>query len=178
MQTFVLRVAVTSLACALCSLSLVAAGQKSAKRSTSAPDSQRLVTYQVPAGSPLLLELQTPLHSASTIIGEQVEARLWSPVIQGGIELIPAESTVIGTVREVRRASPRHPSGAIVCTFSVITHPETRSRAAISARVTFEGVTTDSGRPKAKPKPVEAVVAAETSFVAVLTEPLLVFIPK
>lgn len=178
MQTFVLRAAVTVLACVSCSSALVAGGQASSKRAAPAAERPRLITYQVPAGSPLLLRLQTPLHSASTAIGEQVEARLWSPVIQGGIELIPVESTVIGTVRQVRRASARHPSGAIVCTFSVITHPETRSRAAISARVSFAGVTTDSGRPKSRPMPVEAVVAADTSFVAVLTEPLLVFIPK
>lgn len=178
MQTFVLRAAVTSLACTLCSLSLVAAGQKSLKRSTSAPDSQRLVTYQVPAGSPLLLKLQTPLHSASTAVGEQVEARLWSPVIQDGIELILVESTVIGTVSEVRRASVRHPSDAIVCTFTVITHPETRSRAAISARVTFEAAPASSFGEKVRPKPVEAVVAQDAPFVAVLKEPLLVFIPR
>ena len=142
---------------------------------------QRFDTYQVPAGAALILDLLTPLDSASSAVDQQVDATLRSPVIQDGVELIPAKSVVIGKVSEVSRASTRRPRGRIAFVFSIIEHAETDSLARIrSHEVVFEvPVEPAPARGRApKQKPADVVVPAGETFVAMLAEPLLVRIPK
>src|SRR5688500_3720079 len=90
--------------------------------------------YQLPAASALLLKLVTPLDSGSMSVGDQVEAILWSPVIQEGVELIPEGSTVIGKVVNVARAKERTPAASIAFAFFVVEHAGTGSRATLTTR--------------------------------------------
>jgi hypothetical protein len=144
----------------------------------------RFARYQVPAATALLLKLRTPLDSASTSVGEQVDATVWSPVIQDGVELIPAGSVVSGKVVSVVRASKRAPIGSVTFAFSVIEHGETRSRESLrTRRVVMEAPRepeVDSGRgtKKKRQQPVDAGVPAGTPFVAMTAEPLIVFVPR
>jgi len=157
--------------------------QKPRGRSASTRRAQ-VVRYQVPAATALLLKLRTPLDSSSTAVGQQVDATLWSPVIQDGIELVPAGSIVSGTVITVVRASKRTPIGSITLAFSVIEHSETRSRESLRTRQVVMAAThereVDSGRGKKKKRqqPVDAVVPPGTSFVAMTAEPLIVLVPR
>ena len=138
--------------------------------------------YQLPAGAALLLRLVTPLDSSSTSVGDQVEATLWSPVIQDGVELIPEGSTVIGNVVSVVRANKRTPIASITFEFSVVEHADTRSRATLTTRRILvqapAGPVAPRGRGKTRPKPAEATMAAHARFVAVTIDPLLVRIPR
>lgn len=141
---------------------------------------ERLERYQVPAGTALLLKLRTPLDSATASVDDQIEATLWSPVIQDGIELIPVGSVAIGKVVEVKRASERAPTGAIAFVFSVVEHAETGSRAMLNTRkVLVEAPRPEEPeRTKKKPKAVQATMAAGSPFVAMTAEPLVVKIPR
>jgi hypothetical protein len=140
--------------------------------------------YQVAAATALLLKLRTPLDSATMSIGEQVEATLWSPVIQDGVELVPAGSVVFGKVISVVRASKRAPIGSVTFAFSVIEHGETRSRESLSTRQVVMSAPRETavdpglGKKKKRQQPVDAVVPAGTPFVAMTAEPLIVVVPR
>jgi hypothetical protein len=147
---------------------------------TSTPSSaDKTDRYQVPAGTALLLKLATPIDSATASIDDQVEATLWSPVVQNGVELIPVDSVTIGKIVEVTRATERSPYGSVSFLFSVIEHAETGSRAMVTTRkVLVEAPRpSESDKPR-KPKPVQATMASGTPFVAMTAEPLIVRIPR
>ena len=148
------------------------------------PAGTKMERFQVPAGSALLMKLRTPVDSATSFVNDQVEAVLWSPVIQDGIELIPVESVVIGQIINVVRATEKTPLGAVTFRFKLVEHAETRSRASLPTRdVVIEAPKpppppVEKGRKKSKPQPVDAVLPVGTPLVAVTTEPLIVRIPK
>ena len=136
--------------------------------------------YQVPAGTALLLTLRTPLDSRTAVVFDQVEATLWSPVVQDGVVLIPEGSVAYGSVVDVKRASVRSPLGSVAVEFSIVEHNETQSRATMTTRkVVVEAPAPAPGvKGKLKLKPVDATLATGARFVAVTTEPLIVRIPK
>ena len=136
--------------------------------------------YQVPAGTALLLTLRTPLDSGQATVLDQVEATLWSPVVQDGVVLIPEGSVAYGAVVDVKRASVRAPLGSIAVTFSIVEHSETQSRATMTTRpVVVEAPAPVPGiKGKVKLKPVDANLPAGARFVAVTAAPLIVRIPK
>ena len=140
----------------------------------------RLDRYQVPAGTALLLKLKTPLDSSKVSVDDQVEATLWSPVVQDGVELIPVGSVAIGKVLEVKRATERIPAGSVAFAFSIVEHAETGSRAMLTTRkVLVEAPPQDEGsRGKQKPKPTQATMSEGAAFVAMTAEPLVVRIPR
>ena len=150
-----------------------------AKRSQKAP-SESLAGYQVPAGTALLLKLKTPLDSGTAAVNDQVEATLWSPVIQEGVELIPAGSVAIGTIVNVQRATERAPLGSLAFVFSIIEHAETGSRAMLTTRkVLLEASRPETTeRQKKGQKAVQASMAEGAPFVAMTAEPLIVRIPR
>jgi hypothetical protein len=152
--------------------SLVASFQKAA--------TARHDKHQVPAGTAFLLTLSTTLDSATAIVGDQVDATLWSPVIQDGLELIPQGAQVMGRVVRVESASKKQPIGSLTFMFSVVQHPETQSIAMVRSQpITITG--TLPLTPKGKPVRgalADATMARETKFVAVTAEALRVWTPR
>jgi hypothetical protein len=135
--------------------------------------------YQVPAGTALLLKLKTPIDSGKASVDDQIEATFWSPVIQEGVELIPAGSVAIGKVVEVKRATERVPAGSVAFAFSIVEHAETGSRAMLTTRkVLVEAAQDEAIRGKAKSKAVQATMAEGAAFIAMTAEPLVVRIPR
>jgi hypothetical protein len=129
--------------------------------------------YQVPAGTPLVVQLRTPLDSASSQIEDAVRATLLAPVTQDGVELIPKGSTLHGRVTEVLTASKQNRTGRLVFGFHVIEHLETHSLATIQARaVSFEATLA----PKEKVRDVQ--VPADERLLITLASPLKVHIPR
>ena len=150
---------------------------RAAKSKPAAPKFER---YQVAAGTALLLKLRTPLDSATATIDQQVDATLWSPVAQDGVELIPAGSMVFGRVAAVERATEKNLLGTITISFSIVEHAETGDRATMTTRNLVIGAAApapSSGR-KPRPRPVDAVLTEGASLVAMTAEPLVVRIPK
>lgn len=156
------------------------AGEDQARQAASSKGgSGKYAAYQVPAGSALLLKLRTPVDSATSAVDDQVDAVLWSPVIQDGVELIPEGSVVLGKIVEVAAATKRKPEGRIAFTFSIVEHSETGSRAMLTTRkVVFEAQQPQVEGQKPSKELLNAVVPAGTAFVAMTAEPLLVRIPK
>jgi hypothetical protein len=142
----------------------------------------QLDRYQVPAGAALLLKLRTPLSSATASIDDQVEATLWSPIIQNNVELIPVGSVAIGKVVGVVRASERTPIGAVTFAFTIVEHADTGSRAMMNTqKVVIEAPREPQarrGRGKDKLKVTDATIPSGTPVVAMTSEPLIVRIPR
>lgn len=160
-------------------------GAGQARGGSQAPKSSArgLDSYQVAAGAPLSLKLRTALDSASTRVDDQVEATLEAAVRQSGVELIPAGSMVIGKVIDVVKASPRSPRGSVAFTFAVIQHAVTDSRAMIATRAVAREAEDETGpdgrtRPPSRKRPVDAVFNPGEPLVTMLTQPLIVHIPR
>jgi hypothetical protein len=182
MRNQVMTTAVLALALASSGAAIEQRAQTTRAAASTKQSPARYERYQVAAGSALLLKLRTPLNSASASVDDQVEATLWSPVIQEGVELVPAGSVVFGRVLEVLRASERQPVGAITFAFSIIEHAETGSREALSTRrIVVEAPREPEpqrGRRKGTRKPIDAEMATGAPFVAMTAEPLVVLIPR
>lgn len=160
--------------------SAVVAGQGASRPARPNASAAKYDRYQVAAGTALLLKLQTALDSATIRVGEQVDAVLWSPVVQDGVELIPTGSSVIGQVTAVEKATERKPLGTFTIAFSIVEHGETGDRATMNTRrLAFEAAppAPEAGK-KAKVRPVDATLAEGASVVAVTAEPLVVRIPR
>lgn len=131
--------------------------------------------YQMPAGTVVGGKLETTVHSATSGVGDQVDARLTESIVRDGVELIPAGSVMHGTVVEAFAANPREPRGRIAIAFFVIEHAATNSRAAIKTRT----IALDGPPPlEKKPKPADVQLTAGQALNVVLTDPLLIRIPK
>ena len=156
--------------------------QESRPASSNAASGPRFARYQVAAGSALLLKLRTPLDSATASVNDQVDAELWSPVIQDGVELIPAGSVAMGKVVSVVRASERTPIGTLTFVFTIIEHAGTGDRAMLTTRnVVIEAPReprSTKGRGKDRLKIAQIVLSAGTPLVAMTAEPLLVRIAR
>ena len=141
---------------------------------------EKFARYQVAAGTALLLKLRTAVDATKTQVDQQVEAVLWSPVVQDGVELVPTDSVVLGRVTAIERATWDKPLGTIAIVFAVVEHAETGDRATLNTRPLIFEATPPPPPPgkKAKPRPVDVVLNEGTSMVAVTTEPLVVRIPK
>ncbi len=65
------------------------------------PRAAKFREYTVPEGTPLALRLATSLNSGTASVGELVEATLAEPLAVGGAEVLPAGSTLTGTISAV-----------------------------------------------------------------------------
>jgi hypothetical protein len=148
------------------------APQKSVARPVPAKG-RRYDDYQVPAGTPLVVRLRTPLDSASGQVDDPVRATLMSPVTQDGFELIPKGSTLHGKIIDVQAASKQNPVGHVVIQFNVIEHVETLSVATIQTRsMPFDATL----QPKDKFRDVRVDSGEELTLT--LAIPLKVKLPK
>ena len=101
-----------------------------------------------------------------------MEGWLLRPVLAGGVELVPAGATVLGTVTEAVVAGHRKP-GRVAFTFHVVEHPATGSRAMIKASV----VTFQSQAPAKGSLFSDVVLDKGTDASVLLLAPLLVRLP-
>jgi hypothetical protein len=127
------------------------------------------------------VELRTPFDSASARVDDQLEATLWSPVIQDEVELIPAGSVLSGKITNVVKASKRTPIGSVTFVLSVVQHAGTADRAMLPTQkivmdAPVEPVT--RGGAARKVKPTDVTMAEGARFVAITREPLIVKIPR
>jgi len=143
--------------------------QKTSRRSSASG----YTDYQLPAGAVLAVKLRTTVRSAASDTGDQVDAVLTEPVTRDGVELIPAGSTLHGTVIDVLRASPIELRGRISVAFFVVEHAVTGSRATIKTRA----IAIDAPAPVDK-RPVDVELTAGQPLNVILSDPLLIHIPK
>lgn len=129
--------------------------------------------YKIAAGTSLAIRLRTNLDSASGQVDDPVRATLTDAVMQEGIALIPAGSSVHGKITDVVPASRNNPLGHVVLEFHVVEHLETHSLATIATRpVVFDAT------PVRDVKLRDIQVAAGETIRVTLARPLIVHIPR
>jgi len=151
------------------------AAQKSQKplKTTKRRSAAAYTDYQVPAGAVLTVKMRTTVRSAASNTGDQVDAVLTEPVTRDGVELIPAGSTLHGTVIDVLPASQLELRGRISVAFFVVEHAVTGSRAMIKTRA----IAIDAPAQVDK-RPVDVELTAGQPLNVILSHPLLIHIPK
>ncbi len=163
------------------SAAVVAAQQKARGPAVAKAAAPQFDRYQVAAGTALLLKLTTPLNSGTALVDDQVEAVLWSPVVQDGVELIPTGSVVFGKVTDFVRATDQRPTGSISFVFKIIEHAETGSKETLSTQkiiMEAQRIVETGGKVKKRLDPVDVAIPAGMRLVAMTAEPLVVRIPR
>ena len=127
--------------------------------------------YQIAAGTALPIELRTRLSSSTNQPSDAVEGRLLRPLTVRDVELVPAGSTVLGTVTHSEAATVQR-GARIAFTFHVIEHPESGSRATIRS-----SVVSYQSEPRRGKTPVHVSLEKGTDATVTLLAPLLVRIP-
>lgn len=77
-------------------------------------DSLAPVSRTLPPGTRIELELKTPLHTATTLVGDRFAARVARDVLLGDAVLIPTRSLVEGRVEQVVAAENAEEGGATI----------------------------------------------------------------
>lgn len=90
---------------------------------TAASADERATEIVLPAGTRLEIELRTPLHSGTTLVGDRFAARVLTPLEDGGRVLVPARTLVEGRVAEVASADAADRLARIRLVFHAITLP-------------------------------------------------------
>src|SRR5215203_1980474 len=97
---------------------------------------KKIKYYTVPAGQTLRVRIESSISSKTAQVGNTFRTTTIDPVYSsGGIELIPAGSTVIGHVTGVQKAAKNGKTGSIDVNFTSVVLPNKR-RAAISGFLT------------------------------------------
>jgi hypothetical protein len=98
----------------------------------------------LPAGTVIILRMESKLHSGSSQISDRFTARLVEPLRDtSGTELIPASALVEGYVESVTQAQMKRRAGTIGVHFDMLRFSDGRG-------IPIEGVLTEAG--KGKPK--------------------------
>jgi hypothetical protein len=143
------------------------------KAKSGSPRRPRFTEHQIPAGTTLPIELRTRLSSNGNRRSDALEGRLLRALTSSdGVELVPEGASVLGTVSEAAPAGVRQP-GRLAFTFQIVEHPETGSRATITAAVlTYESQPPVKGKVFTDVRLEKGVDAS-----VLLLAPLLVRIP-
>ena len=85
--------------------------------------------YTVNAGRMIRVRMDQTISSENTRVGERFTTTVVDPVYAGGIEVIPAGSTITGRVTDVARAARKSKAGTIAVTFISLQLPNGMTRA-------------------------------------------------
>ena len=88
-----------------------------------APSLPRSQTIELPAGTVIEMELLDNLSSKLNVAGDIFKARVIDPISMGGIEVIPIDSIVEGTVTEAVSAKQMTGQASLTLQFTKITLP-------------------------------------------------------
>src|SRR2546426_4868260 len=85
--------------------------------------------YTIPANQILRVRMNSQISSESARVGDQFTTTVVDPVYAGGVEVIPAGSTITGRVTTVNRASRKSKAGTMGVRFAALHLPNGTSRA-------------------------------------------------
>src|SRR5215204_5219175 len=117
-------------------LFILAVGGLSFQTASAQTKKKKVKYYTVPAGQTLRVRIEDSISSKTAQVGNTFRTTTIDPVYSsGGIELIPAGSTVTGHVTAVQKAAKNGKTGSIDVNFTSVVLPNKR-RAAISGFLT------------------------------------------
>lgn len=93
------------------------------------PKAPPITYYTLNSGQVLRVRMNQTITSESARVGDQFTTTVVDPVYAGGLEVIPAGSSVVGQVRNVKRASRQSKAGTIDVHFVSVRLPTGITRA-------------------------------------------------
>lgn len=85
--------------------------------------------YALNSGQSIRVRMNQTITSETARVGDQFTTTVVDPVYAGGLEVIPAGSSIVGQVRNVRRASRQSKAGTIEVSFVSLRLPSGVARA-------------------------------------------------
>ena len=118
--------------------------------------------FLLPRGARIEVELKTPLHSATTRVGDRFAARVMEPIMIGDRVIVPTRSLVEGRVWSVISADDADSVAMIALDFRTITLADGR-RLPLDAEITTTlGEATTREEPMASPSALDIAAGAAT----------------
>ena len=111
---------------------------------------------KVPSGTKLKIIFQTPIDEITSMVDDEITARLSEEIIIDGTVAVPAGSTVLGKISEINLAKRWHKSGNVRIEFKSLTTPDGRQIPIVAS------VLSHSGLLKGKYTPRTALVSTAT----------------
>ena len=94
----------------------------------------------VPGGTKLKVILETPVDEITSMVGDEITARISENVIVDGEIIIPAGSSVIGEISEINLARRLHRAGSLRIEFKNLTLPDDREIPIVASLLTHSGL--------------------------------------
>ena len=95
---------------------------------------------KVPGGTRLKVILETPIDETTTMIDDEITARVSENVLVDGETVIPAGTVVIGKVSEISPAKRLHKSGTVRIEFKNLSLPNQREVPIVATVLTHSGL--------------------------------------
>lgn len=95
---------------------------------------------KIPSGTKLSIILEVPIDEITSMIGDEVTARISKDIIIDNESIVPAGSTVIGVISEVNPARRMHKAGNIKIEFKNLTISDGRQIPIVATVLTRSGL--------------------------------------
>ena len=95
---------------------------------------------KVPGGTKLKIIFETSVDEITSMVDDEITARISENVEIGGNVVIPAGSTVTGKISEINPAKRLHKSGTVRIEFKNLTMPDGREAPIVASALTHSGL--------------------------------------
>ena len=95
---------------------------------------------KIPSGTKLSIIFESPVDEITSMIDDEVTARISKDIVIDGQAVVPAGSTVVGIISEVNSARRMHKSGNVRIEFKSLTIPDGRQIPIVASVLTRSGL--------------------------------------
>lgn len=95
---------------------------------------------KIPGGTKLRIILETPIDEFSTMVDDEIRARISKNIVINGGVVIPAASLVTGKVSEITQAKRLHKAGTVRVEFKGLILPDGREVPIVATVLTHSGL--------------------------------------
>ena len=95
---------------------------------------------KIPGGTKLKIIFETPVDELTSMVGDEITAKISENIIINGDNVVPAGSTVNGTISEINLARRLHRAGSIRIEFKNVSIPDGRQIPIVANVLTRSGL--------------------------------------
>lgn len=103
---------------------------------------------KVPTGTKLKIIIETPIDEITSMVGDEIKARISEDILVDGSVIVPARSNVIGEISEINPAKRLHKAGSIRILFKNLITPDGREVPIVASVLSHSGLIKGKYGPK------------------------------
>lgn len=103
---------------------------------------------KVPTGTKLKIIIETPIDEITSMVGDEIKARISEDILVEGSVIVPAGSNVIGEISETNSAKRLHKAGSIRILFKSLITPDGREVPIVASILSHSGLIKGKYGPK------------------------------